>query len=146
MHEHNPKFPLLNTTAGAIDPVCGMTVDPAKARGKAEYRDKTYYFCCPGCEVKFKADPEKYLNKAAAPAPMKVGSGMVMLGQVGSKPKLETDPVCHMQVDPVHAAGKYDYQGKTYYFCSAEDKKEFDMQPQRYIKPQMQSGQQMQHR
>jgi hypothetical protein len=29
----------------------------------------------------------------------------------------EIDPVCHMQVLPETAAGKYDYKGKTYYFC-----------------------------
>lgn len=30
---------------------------------KAEYEGKTYYFCCPGCDAKFKADPKKYLGK-----------------------------------------------------------------------------------
>lgn len=28
---------------------------------KAEYKGKTYYFCCAGCDAKFKADPEKYV-------------------------------------------------------------------------------------
>ncbi|HVZ18287.1 MAG TPA: heavy metal translocating P-type ATPase [Terriglobales bacterium] len=134
MHEHNPKFPMLNaTTAGAKDPVCGMTVDPAKARGTAEYKGKTYYFCCSGCEAKFKADPETYLNKTATPAPM---SGMVMLGQVGVKPKLETDPVCHMQVNPAKAAGKYTYQGTTYYFCNPSCEEKFRAEPERYLHPE----------
>lgn len=30
----------------------------------AEYEGKTYYFCCPGCDSKFKADPKKYLPPA----------------------------------------------------------------------------------
>jgi YHS domain-containing protein len=30
---------------------------------KAEHEGKTYYFCCPGCDAKFKADPAKYLKK-----------------------------------------------------------------------------------
>jgi len=30
---------------------------------KVEYEGKTYYFCCPGCDSKFKADPKKYLSK-----------------------------------------------------------------------------------
>lgn len=30
---------------------------------KVEYEGKTYYFCCPGCVDKFKADPKKYLAK-----------------------------------------------------------------------------------
>ena len=44
------------------DPVCGMTVDPATARGGNEqHNGKTYYFCSPKCREKFVADPAKYL-------------------------------------------------------------------------------------
>jgi Cu+-exporting ATPase len=38
---------------------------------KTEYKGKTYYFCCGGCDSKFKENPEKYLTSsapAAAPA------------------------------------------------------------------------------
>ncbi len=28
-----------------------------------EYKGKKVYFCCPGCDSKFKADPEKYISK-----------------------------------------------------------------------------------
>ncbi len=43
------------------DPVCGMTVDPAQARGRAQHQGETYYFCSPGCMHKFVSDPGKYL-------------------------------------------------------------------------------------
>ena len=46
----------------AIDPVCGMTVDPARAAGKQKHRDETYYFCSRRCMVKFISDPEAVLN------------------------------------------------------------------------------------
>jgi len=46
------------------DPVCGMTVDEAKAKGKSEYQGRTYYFCAPGCKTKFDAKPEQYAGKA----------------------------------------------------------------------------------
>lgn len=42
------------------------------------------------------------------------------------------DPVCGMDVDPKQAAGKSDYQGQTYYFCSAGCKKAFDKEPAQY--------------
>lgn len=29
---------------------------------KSVYKDKTYYFCCPGCKPQFDKDPEKYLK------------------------------------------------------------------------------------
>jgi len=45
---------------------------------------------------------------------------------------MEKDPVCGMSVDPKSAAGKSDYQGKTYYFCSAGCKKAFDSNPEKY--------------
>jgi Cu+-exporting ATPase len=48
----------------SIDPVCGMSVDPAAARGgSATHEGKTYYFCCPSCREKFRADPGRYLKK-----------------------------------------------------------------------------------
>ncbi|MHC4581787.1 MAG: YHS domain-containing protein [Planctomycetota bacterium] len=28
-----------------------------------EYKGKKVYFCCPGCDTKFKEDPEKYIAK-----------------------------------------------------------------------------------
>jgi YHS domain-containing protein len=46
------------------------------------------------------------------------------------------DPVCSMDVDPKTAAGKSEYQGQTYYFCSNGCKKAFDKEPQKYVKTQ----------
>ncbi len=43
------------------------------------------------------------------------------------------DPVCGMQVDEKTAAGKSEYQGRTYYFCSLGCKKSFDKQPDKYV-------------
>src|SRR5687768_8346073 len=48
-------------SAPAVDPVCGMTVDPATARFHADHDGRRFYFCCGGCMAKFKADPAKYL-------------------------------------------------------------------------------------
>ena len=50
----------------AIDPVCGMTVDPATAAGSHVHDGETYHFCSNGCLTKFKADPEKYLSPQPA--------------------------------------------------------------------------------
>ncbi|MFZ0068611.1 MAG: heavy metal translocating P-type ATPase [Pseudolabrys sp.] len=49
-------------TGSAIDPVCGMTVDPHSAKHHADHGGRTYYFCCTGCRAKFVADPQKYLG------------------------------------------------------------------------------------
>ena len=54
--------------APAIDPVCGMKVDPSAARGGShEYGGTTYYFCSPGCREKFAKDPQHWLDRGPAP-------------------------------------------------------------------------------
>jgi Cu+-exporting ATPase len=53
----------------ATDPVCGMTVDPAKPGATVELGGKTYYFCCKQCAAKFNADPAQYATTPRAPEP-----------------------------------------------------------------------------
>jgi YHS domain-containing protein len=48
-------------------------------------------------------------------------------------PKQATDVVCGMTVD-TKDSDKSDYKGKTYYFCSLDDKKEFEKNPDKYLK------------
>ncbi|MGH9330422.1 MAG: heavy metal translocating P-type ATPase [Vicinamibacterales bacterium] len=58
----------METHSGAVDPVCGMTVDPAKAAGRADYGGRTYYFCSPSCLERFQANPERYADAARTPS------------------------------------------------------------------------------
>jgi Cu+-exporting ATPase len=124
-HHHNAL-----AEGGAIDPVCGMSVDPAAAQHKADYNGTTYYFCCAGCRGKFTADPEKYLARAhhahahhdhAAQHAPAVGAAL--------------DPVCGMSVDPATAQHKADYKGTTYYFCAAGCRSKFMANPEKYLGP-----------
>src|SRR5437773_1413656 len=62
----NPKppsasLPILSGPPKAKDPVCGMSVDPAKAAGKVEHDGKAYYFCSKRCAERFSQEPEKFL-------------------------------------------------------------------------------------
>ena len=66
----------------AIDPVCGMKVNPATARHTHEHAGTMYYFCRDGCLQKFVADPKRYLESGpvgmgaqAQPAPVKLMLG-----------------------------------------------------------------------
>ncbi len=54
---------------GAIDPVCGMSVDPEATAHHATHAGADYHFCSAGCRMKFQADPEKYLSKDRAEQP-----------------------------------------------------------------------------
>lgn len=54
----------------AIDPVCGMTVDPDAARQHGllvEQAGQTHYFCGKGCMLDFREDPKTYLAPGYVP-------------------------------------------------------------------------------
>ncbi len=105
------------------DPVCRMKVDPATAAGKFDHQGKTYYFCSKHCLASFSKEPEKYLqHQAHSHHEHSAGADWA------------TDPVCGMKVDPATAAGKADYSGKTYYFCSQHCLKSFQADPQKFLK------------
>jgi Cu+-exporting ATPase len=89
---------------GVLDPVCGMTIDPADAMGTSEYEGTTYYFCSKPCKRKFDADPEKYVHpqpeaeKQPAPAGSKWTCPM--------HPEIVRDgpgscPICGMALEPM---------------------------------------------
>jgi Cu+-exporting ATPase len=48
----------------AIDPVCGMSVDPANTEHRSVHDGETYYFCSKGCKEGFDKDPGKYVGAA----------------------------------------------------------------------------------
>lgn len=61
------------------DPVCGMSVNPAKAKYVLEYEGKTYHFCAASCLKKFTANPKYYLEQLSTPqapplGPVTIGS------------------------------------------------------------------------
>jgi Cu+-exporting ATPase len=99
------------------DPVCGMSVDPARAKATHEHAGKKYYFCCAGCQQKFSADPAKYLQSGleAAPAP----KTLVGIAPMGSRPvQIAPAPATHVHATPVaamkstpapHAASQNEY-------------------------------------
>lgn len=121
----------------AVDPICGMTVEPARAAGSHEYRGKIYYFCSRHCLDVFCADPSKYaksipLAMVEAPA-VKKPLPMMAAGQAAGGAG-EIDPVCGMTVHPATAAASYVYEGKTYYFCCQSCSTRFQADPVKYLK------------
>jgi Cu+-exporting ATPase len=87
--------------AKALDPVCGMSVDPATSKHRFDHRGETYHFCSAGCRTKFAADPQAYLDnskpKAAAPAGAIYTCPMhPQIRQVGPG----SCPICGMALEP----------------------------------------------
>ncbi len=86
-----------------IDPVCGMSVDPATAKHHTEHAGQSYYFCHPGCLQKFTADPQRYLDPSRAVVE-DVPEGTMFtcpmdpeIQQIGPG----TCPICGMALEPM---------------------------------------------
>ena len=86
----------------ALDPVCGMTVDPATTVHHATHDGIHHHFCSAGCLDKFKADPAKYLSAepraepVAAPGAMWTCPMHPEIRQQGPG----TCPICGMALEP----------------------------------------------
>ncbi|WP_373505292.1 heavy metal translocating P-type ATPase [Aestuariivirga sp.] len=92
----------------AIDPVCGMKVDPHTSTLKADHGGRTYHFCAPSCRTKFIANPLKYLepgDAAAVPVPEGTIYTCPMhpeIRQVGQG----SCPICGMALEPLLATAE----------------------------------------
>jgi P-type Cu+ transporter len=72
MHDgHDSHGDELPTAPEHIDPVCGMSVDPAaRPELQLEHLGRTYYFCSKGCLLEFGDDPGKFLDPGYQPMEM----------------------------------------------------------------------------
>jgi len=100
------SLPSLPTTLppGEIDPVCGMTVDRARAAAVLEDEGKKVYFCSVGCSEKWKRAKEG----AAAPAPAEGTSWVCPMDPEVREPKPGPCPVCGMALEPENVAAATD--------------------------------------
>jgi Cu+-exporting ATPase len=98
--------------AQAVDPVCGMKVDPKSAAGSVEHGGTTYYFCSRHCVSAFKADPARYAGQAPAPpAPVEAAKGAQYTCPM--HPEIVQDgpgscPKCGMALVPIAGTGATD--------------------------------------
>ena len=94
----------LQTTV--LDPVCGMTVDPATSRHRHDHAGQPYHFCGNGCRAKFAADPHKYLRPAPATASVK---GAIYTCPMHPKIRQQgpgSCPICGMALEPVNVTAE----------------------------------------
>ena len=113
MHNHP------NSDNRAIDPVCGMTVNPETAAGSFEFEGKQYFFCSRHCLEKFRENPQRFLSPAAPTQPVTIGIQRSHKPPPPSKDQREytcpmhpeirqlrpgSCPKCGMALEPVSAA------------------------------------------
>ena len=54
----------LTVRRGAVDPVCGMRVDPATAEQTSVHDGHVYAFCSAHCKRRFDAEPDRYAGRS----------------------------------------------------------------------------------
>src|SRR6185369_16539629 len=111
-HSEHINHGVHHGAGSALDPVCGMTVDPDHAAGSFQYQGTTYYFCSTHCLHRFQRDPESFLHKTgAAPQPI----GITRTAKTSQQytcpmhPEIVRDgpgscPICGMALEPLTAS------------------------------------------
>ncbi|WGF87134.1 heavy metal translocating P-type ATPase [Marinivivus vitaminiproducens] len=92
----------------ATDPVCGMSVDKATAKHRAEHEGRTRYFCSPGCKARFEREPERYADGAPREAEPAVEGAVYTCPM---HPEIRQDgpgscPICGMALEPEQVGAK----------------------------------------
>jgi len=91
--------------------VCGMTIDPAKAKHRAQHAGHSYFFCSAKCREKFAAEPARYVSPArarAAGAAARTTAGEVQW-TCPMHPQIVREepgncPICGMTLEPMTPA------------------------------------------
>ena len=86
-----------------IDPICGMSVDPATTTHVATHDGAHHYFCSSGCLTKFEAHPARYVIDAPRPTePVPEGA----IWTCPMHPEVQqagpgSCPICGMALEPM---------------------------------------------
>lgn len=101
-HDHDRAE---KTAVTVIDPVCGMTVDPAKTPHHARHEGRDYHFCSAKCRERFEARPEMFLEGF----PREAGQAEDVIYTCPMHPEIEqigpgTCPICGMALEPKDVA------------------------------------------
>ena len=110
-HDHAPGHSHAHGAGDGLDPglvrdpVCGMSVDPARTPHHAEHDGRAYHFCSAGCRTKFVAGPARYLTPKGEAPPAPAGTIYTCpmhpeVRQVGPG----SCPICGMALEPEMAA------------------------------------------
>src|SRR6516164_546557 len=104
-HQHHPPDP----PAAEHDPVCGMTVDPAKAGHRAEHAGQSHFFCSAKCREKFAADPARYIITSPQDRRPAAATAGKVLWTCPMHPQIVRNqpgncPICGMALEPMTPA------------------------------------------
>ncbi|MES2834298.1 MAG: heavy metal translocating P-type ATPase [Pseudomonadota bacterium] len=90
-----------DSSSTTVDPVCGMSVDPANSAHRAAHEGQDHFFCSAGCQTKFVANPDRYLGDKPLPEPVVPGA----IYTCPMHPEVRQEgpgscPICGMALEP----------------------------------------------
>ncbi len=94
------------SSAGILDPVCGMSVRPESAAGAHAHAGTTHYFCSKGCLARFRERPEAFLraavqeSKGQAETASSPGDYSCPMHPEIVRPAPGSCPICGMALEP----------------------------------------------
>jgi Cu+-exporting ATPase len=89
--------------AAALDPVCGMAVDPRTSPHRHLHAGEAHHFCSAGCRSKFAVDPAKYLAGGGGNEPQHATAGTIYTCPMHPEIRQEgpgSCPICGMALEP----------------------------------------------
>ncbi|HUG22925.1 HAD-IC family P-type ATPase, partial [Piscinibacter sp.] len=106
-HAHPDHHAPPTAADGLKDPVCGMAVTDSSPH-HLEHGGRTYYFCNPKCQVKFAAEPAKFIASGSAAAVAAPAAPEAVAGTIYTcpmHPEIRQDhpgscPKCGMALEP----------------------------------------------
>jgi P-type Cu+ transporter len=111
-HQHGHGACGTHAVAGVKDPVCGMTVDPATAKHRADHAGRSYVFCSAKCRERFAVAPESFTGETRKPESPKAAAGQG-LWTCPMHPEVVRSgpgscPICGMALEPMTPVGAAD--------------------------------------
>ena len=101
-HGHHGDSEASSLMNKIVDPVCGMTINPATSKYRCDHDGLTFHFCSTRCREKFAADPASYLTGQAKPGPARAG-GTIYTCPMHPEIRQEgpgSCPICGMALEP----------------------------------------------
>ena len=93
------------SSASAVDPVCGMILEPSKAKYRSEKDGAEYYFCSARCQTKFVVEPNEFLKSSQSAIPTGIIYTCPMHPQI-RRTQPGNCPICGMALEPLGATNE----------------------------------------
>jgi Cu+-exporting ATPase len=91
--------------ATAVDPVCGMRVDPTTIRHRASHYGREHFFCSARCRERFVAGPDRFITPGKSESAATGGQWTCPMHPEVVRDGPGSCPLCGMALEPLSPSG-----------------------------------------